>query len=82
MRIGPPRPILRFLLHVQAAEPMHSEGQRDLSAVVDVVLGDVPDDVSPAAPGPAFSRVPSRTLELCDQVSLGPLVEAGRELGP
>src|SRR5438445_11508409 len=71
-RIRPPRPILSFLLHVQPAEPVHAQRQRDLTTVVYVVLGDVPDDVAAVAPRAFALGVGPRTLKARRQVGFSP----------
>src|SRR5262249_3528387 len=42
---------------VEAAQGVDAEGEGDLAAVVDVVLGDVPHDPLPRPPGPLSGRV-------------------------
>src|SRR5205814_1614950 len=68
--------------HAEAGSPVHPQSQRDLAAMVDVVLRDVPDDVAPVAPGPFPGSVRARPLKAGREILCCPSPQAGAHVGP
>src|SRR5262245_45755475 len=61
---------------------MDPQDQRDLATVMDIVLGDVPEDEAPVPPGPFSHGVRLGPLELPVEVVRRPLLEACAHLVP
>ena len=61
---------------------MGAEDQRDLATVMDVVLGDVPDDETTITPLTRAIRPRRGSLELGRQVVYRPSAETRRDVSP
>src|SRR6185437_9069932 len=61
---------------------VRAQDQGDLAAVVDVVLGDVPDDEAAISPGPRAVRSRRGALELGLEVVRRPPAQTRRDVAP